>query len=149
MGGGNTTVSYLSATLATHTLFQKTFSELIENNINPTDKIFELCRTKIRTVSGRTVNGYQMTETDKEVFVKEKFRPSLYNSEEQEVRWVVPEEIVKFLSDRDGDPLSLIDLFLLLKDNFGGLKEKDLKTYAVRLVNNNVLDLRKAKEKWI
>ena len=45
--------------------------------------------------------------------------------------------------------MSLIDLFLLLKDNFGGLKEKDLKTYAVRLVNNNVIDLRKAKERWI
>ena len=149
MGGGKTTVSYLSATLATHTLFQKTFSELIEKNVNPTDKIFELCRTKIKTVSGRAVNGYQITETDEKVFVKEKFRPSLYNSEEQEVHWVVPEEIAEFLKEKDGEPMSLIDLFLLLKDNFGGLKEKDLKTYAVRLVNNNVIDLRKAKERWI
>jgi len=149
IGGGKTTVSYLSATLATHTLFQKTFSELIEAGINPTDKVFELGRTKIKTVSGRSVNGYEMLGTDKEVFVKEKFRPSLYNSEEQEVRWVVPEEIVEFLKDKDGEPISLIDLFLLLKDNFGGLKDKDLKTYAVKLVNNNVLDLRKAKEKWI
>jgi len=149
IGGGKTTVSYLSATLATHTLFQKTFSELIDKSINPTDKVFELGRTKIKTVSGRSVNGYEMLETDKEAFVKEKFRPSLYNSEEQEVRWVVPEEIVEFLKDKDGEPISLIDLFLLLKDNFGGLKDKDLKTYAVKLVNNNVLDLRKAKEKWI
>ena len=149
IGGGKTTVSYLSATLATHTLFQKTFSELIDKGINPTDKVFELGRTKIKTVSGRSVNGYEMLETDKEVFVKEKFRPSLYNSEEQEVRWVVPEEIVEFLKDKDGEPISLIDLFLLLKDNFGGLKDKDLKTYAVKLVSNNVLDLRKAKEKWI
>ncbi len=149
IGGGKTTVSYLSATLATHTLFQKTFSELIDKSINPTDKVFELGRTKIKTVSGRSVNGYEILETDKEAFVKEKFRPSLYNSEEQEVRWVVPEEIVEFLKDKDGEPISLIDLFLLLKDNFGGLKDKDLKTYAVKLVNNNVLDLRKAKEKWI
>ena len=149
IGGGKTTVSYLSATLATHTLFQKTFSELIDKSINPTDKVFELGRTKIKTVSGRSVNGYEILETDKEAFVKEKFRPSLYNSEEQEVRWVVPEEIVEFLKDKDGEPISLIDLFLLLKDNFGGLKDKDLKTYAVKLVSNNVLDLRKAKEKWI
>ena len=149
IGGGKTTVSYLSATLATHTLFQKTFSELIDKSINPTDKVFELGRTKIKTVSGRSVNGYEILETDKEAFVKEKFRPSLYNSEEQEVRWVVPEEIVEFLKDKDGEPISLIDLFLLLKDNFGGLKDKDLKTYAVQLVNNNVVALRKAKEKWI
>ena len=29
------------------------------------------------------------------------------------------------------------------------MKEKNLKTYAVRLVDNNVLDLRRAREKWI
>jgi len=149
MGGGKTTISYLSATLATHTHFQKVFSELIDNNINPTDVVFSLGRTKIKTASGRSVNGYSIEETEESVFVKEKFRPSLFNSDEQEVRWVVPEEIVNFLQDKDGDPMSLIDLFILLKDRFGGISEKDVKKYSIRLINNNVLDLRRAREKWI
>ena len=79
----------------------------------------------------------------------EKYRPSLLNSEEQEYKWVVPEEVVEFLKDKDGEPISLIDLFLLLKDHFSGMEEKELKSIAVRLVNNNVLDLRRATEKWI
>ena len=83
------------------------------------------------------------------MFVAEKFRPSLLNSEEQEWKWIVPEEIVKFLQDKDGDPMSLIDLFILLKDRFGGISEKDIKKYSIRLINNNVLDLRRAREKWI
>jgi len=62
---------------------------------------------------------------------------------------VVPVEIVDFLKDREGEPISLIDLFLLLKDHFSGIKEKEIKKYAIRLVNNNVLDLRRAREKWI
>ena len=45
--------------------------------------------------------------------------------------------------------MSLIDLFLLLRDKFSGISEKEVKKYAVKLINNNVLDLRKAKEKWI
>tara|TARA_R110002020_G_scaffold564_6_gene2880 strand:- start:3906 stop:4355 length:450 start_codon:yes stop_codon:yes gene_type:complete len=149
MGGGKTAISYLSATLATHTQFQKVFSEMIENNINPTDVVFSLGRTKIKTATGRNVNGYSIEETDEKVFVKEKFRPSLLNSDEQEVRWIVPEEIVNFLQDKDGDPMSLIDLFLLLRDKFSGIQEKEMKKYAVKLINNNVLDLRKAKERWI
>ena len=84
-----------------------------------------------------------------ESIVKEKFRPSLFNSEEQEYQWIVPEEIVKFLEEKDGEPMSLIDLFLTLKDNFAGMSEKDLKTYAIRLCENNVLNLRKASKKWI
>ena len=84
-----------------------------------------------------------------EVYVKEKFRPSLYDSEEQEQRWLVPEEIVDFLKDKDGEPISLIDLFLLLRDNFSGFEEKDIKTYAIKLLSDNVLNLRNAREKWI
>ncbi len=148
-GGGKTEISYLSATLATHTHFQKLFSELIDNNINPTDVVFGMKRTKIKTSHGRSVNGYLLEQTDESPFVKEKFRPSLLNSEEQEYHWIVPEEIVSFLEDKNGDPISLIDLFLLLKDNFTGIPEKDLKTYAVRLCENNVLNLRKARKKWI
>jgi predicted nucleotidyltransferase len=98
---------------------------------------------------GRSVNGYELTRTDKEVIVAEKFRPSLYNSEEQEWKWVVPEEIVDFLKDKDGEPIALIDLFLLLRDRFSGISEKEIKVYAIRLVDNNVLDLRRAREKWI
>ena len=148
-GGGKTELSYLSATLATHTHFQKLFSELIDNNINPTDVVFGMKRTKIKTSHGRSVNGYLLEQTDESPFVKEKFRPSLLNSEEQEYHWIVPEEIVSFLEDKNGDPISLIDLFLLLKDNFTGIPEKELKTYAVRLCENNVLNLRKARKKWI
>jgi len=43
----------------------------------------------------------------------------------------------------------LIDLFLLLRDRFSGISEKEIKVYAIRLVDNNVLDLRRAREKWI
>jgi hypothetical protein len=144
IGGGKHNISYLSATLATHTHFQKTFSKLIDENINPTDVVFALKRTKITTSQ-----GYALDQTDMESFVKEKFRPSLFNSEEQEYTWIVPEEIVKFLEEKDGEPMSLIDLFLSLKDNFTGMSEKELKTYAIRLCENNVLNLRKARKKWI
>ena len=148
-GGGLTEVSYLSVTLATHTLFQKLFTKLIDEGTNPTDIVFETHRTKIKTSSGRAVKGYSLHRVDTKAFVAEKFRPSLYNSEEQEYKWVVPEEIVVFLKDKDGDPMSLIDLYLILKDNFTGMKEQEIKKYAIRLVSNNVLDLRRAREKWI
>ena len=148
-GGGDVEVSYLSATLATHTHFQKTFSKLIEEAVNPTDIVFDIKRTKIKTSTGRVVNGYYLTSTDIDAFVQEKFRPSLRNSEEQEYHWVVPVEIVEFLKDKEGEPISLIDLSLLLKDNISGIDEKDIKVYAIRLVDNNVLDLRRAREKWI
>jgi hypothetical protein len=148
-GGGVTEVSYLSVTLAAHTQFQKIFTELINEEQNPTDIVFEIKRTKVNTSSGRAVNGYTLKKTDNKVFVAEKYRPSLLDSEEQEWKWVVPEEIIDFLKDKDGDPMTLIDLFILLKDRFGGISEKDIKKYSIRLINNNVLDLRRAREKWI
>jgi predicted nucleotidyltransferase len=125
------------------------FTKIIEGRENPTDIVFEVKRAKIKTTMGRFVKGYELTKIDKEPFVAEKFRPSLYDSEEQEWKWVVPEEIIDFLKDRDGEPITLIDLFLLLKDQFSGIDEKDIKVYAIRLVDNNVLDLRRAREKWI
>ena len=148
-GGGITEVSYFSVTLATHTAFQKLFTEIIDDDRNPTDIVFEVERTGIKTSTGRSVKGYSLKLTDKNIFVAEKFRPALYNSEEQEYKWVVPQEVVEFLSDKDGEPISLIDLFLLLRDHFSGMPEKELKSIAVRLVDNNVLDLRRAREKWI
>ena len=148
-GGGITKISYLSSALSTHTNFQKLFTKIIEEGENPTDIVFGIRRDKIMTSLGRPVKGYELTRTDKEPFVAEKFRPSLYDSEEQEWKWVVPEEIVDFLKDKDGEPMALIDLFLLLKDHFSGMSEKDIKGYAIRLVDCNVLDLRRAREKWI
>ena len=96
-GGGLTEVSYLSVTLATHTLFQKLFTDIINEGANPTDLVFNVERSKIKTSTGRTVKGYNLTQTDKGAFVAEKFRPSLLNSDEQEYKWVVPEEIIEFL----------------------------------------------------
>lgn len=148
-GGGKVKVSYLSVPLVTHTLFQKVFAKCIENTTNPTDFVFEVKRTKLMTSFGSAVNGYHLTQTDMDMFVKEKFRPSLYNSEEQTVVWVVPEEIATFLKDRHGDPMNMIDLYLLLKDNFSAYDEKDLKTYAIKLCENNVLNVTKAQQKWI
>ena len=142
-------VRYLSATLATHTHFQQLFSKLIDENLNPTDVVFELKRTKIKTASGRAVNGYSINRTDMPEFIAEKFRPSLYGSDEQEWRWTVPEEIANFLKDKEGNVTTLIDLFLLLKDNFSGINENDLKAYAIKLVDNNVITLRNVREKWI
>ncbi len=146
---GSKIVKYLTATVASHTHFQKIFSKLIDENINPTDVTFEVKRTKIKTSMGRLVNGFELTKTDIPVYTTEKFRPSLYESEEQEWKWSVPEEIVDFLKDKEGDPTTLIDLFLLLKDKFTGIEEQDLKTYAIKLVNNNVISLTNAREKWI
>jgi len=148
-GGGGSDISYLTATIATHTHFQKIFTEIIENAMNPTDIVFEIKRTKIKTAHGREVNGYKLDITELEQIVAEKFRPSLYNSDEQEYHWVVPEEIVDFLREKDGEPTTLIDLFILLKDNFSGMDDKDLKSYAIKLVKNNVITLRNAREKWI
>ena len=82
-GGGLTEISYLSVTLAAHTQFQKLFTDLINDGKNPTDIVFEIKRTKIKTSSGRPVNGYDLNVTDNSMFVAEKFRPSLLNSEEQ------------------------------------------------------------------
>ena len=101
------------------------------------------------TSQGKPVNGYEVKPTEMEMFVKEKFRPSLESSEEQSYTWVVPEEIVGFLKDRDGQPTTMIDLFLILKDNFAGYSEKELKTFTTRLCENNVLNLRKARKKWL
>ena len=101
------------------------------------------------TSYGSAVNGYEITPTEMGMFVKEKYRPSLTNSEEQSVVWLVPEEIVEHLRESDGQPMSMIDLYLLLKDDFATYNEKDLKKYAVKLCENNVLNLRKATKQWI
>ena len=65
------------------------------------------------------------------------------------MRWVVPEEVAEFLKDKNGDPMTMIDLFLLLKEQFPAIPEKELKKYAVKLCEHNVLNLNNARERWI
>ena len=135
--------------MGAHTLAQRVFTILIENGFNPTDKVFEIKKGKVMTTSGREVNGYDLSITELDAFVEEKFRPSLESSEEQSYVWAVPEEIVEFLKDKDGDPITMIDLFLLLKENFPAIDEKEMKKYAVKLCEHNVLSLRNVRTKWI
>tara|TARA_R100001015_G_C4509795_1_gene81826 strand:- start:204 stop:503 length:300 start_codon:yes stop_codon:yes gene_type:complete len=96
------------------------------------------------------MNGYDLKATEDEMFTKEVFRPSLQSSFQNKVRdfkWVVPEEIVLKLVDYDNKPMSsLIDFFLILKELCPRIDDKKLKGYAIRLLENNVVDLRKAKE---
>ena len=143
------TIKYLTLTVASHTQAQRIFSSLIEKGINPTDVVFEFSFGKVKTSFGKSVNGYQIEQTENEVFVAEKFRPSLTNSEEQSYTWTVPEEIVEYLKDKDGEPITMIDLFLLMKEQFPAIEEKELKKYAVKLCEHNVLSLLNARQKWI
>jgi len=101
------------------------------------------------TTTGKSTNGYSINPTEIEMFVAEKFRPSLTNSEEQSYTWLVPEEIVEFLRDKNGDPMTMIDLYILLKDRFPAIAEKELKKYAVKLCEHNTLNLMNARQKWI
>ena len=136
-------------TVASHTQAQRLFSTLIDNGTNPTDLVFEFQKGKVKTTFGREANGYIIEPTEKEAFVAEKFRPSLTNSEEQSHVWVVPEEVVEYLKDKNGEPMSMIDLYLILKNQFPAIPEKELKKYAVKLCEHNVLNLMNAKERWI
>lgn len=142
-------VKHLTLTIASHTECQRIFSQLIEEGINPTDLVFEFEKGKVTTTFGRETNGYIITQTENEMFVAEKFRPNLTNSEEQKYRWVIPEEIAEFLKDKDGQPITMIDLFLLLKERFPAIEEKELKKYSVKLCEHNVLNLVNAREIWI
>jgi len=142
-------VKHLTLTIASHTECQKIFAQLIEEGTNPTDLVFEFEKGKITTTYGRQTNGYIVEQTEIEMFVAEKFRPSLTDSDEQTYTWIVPEEIVEYLKDRDGQPITMIDLFLLLKERFPAIEDKDLKKYSVKLCEHNVLHLTNARRKWI
>ena len=111
--------------------------------------VFKFEKGKVTTTFGRQTNGYIVQGTEIDMFVEEKFRPSLTDSEEQKYRWVIPEEIAEFLSDKDGQPMTMIDLFLLLKDRFPAIEDKELKKYAVKLCEHNILNLVNAREIWI
>lgn len=142
-------VKHLTLTIASHTLCQRLFTTLIENGTNPTDLVFEIQKGKVITTTGKTTNGYNIKATEEEMFIAEKFRPDLTGSEEQAYNWTVPEEIVEFLKEKDGDPMTMIDLFLILKDRFPAIEEKELKKYAVKLCEHNTLNLINARQKWI
>jgi hypothetical protein len=120
-------IKYLTLTVASHTNAQRLFSTMIENGVNPTDKVFEFKKGKVKTTFGRETNGYNIEVTDDDVFVVEKFRPSLTSSEEQSYTWIVPEEIVEYLKDKNGEPITMIDLYLLLKEQFPAIPEKELR----------------------
>ena len=142
-------IKYLTLTVASHPQAQRLFSTIIDNGMNPTDLVFEFKKGKVKTSFGREANGYQINPTEIEAFVAEKFRPSLTNSDEQSFKWSVPEEIVDFLKDKNGDPITMIDLFLIMKEQFPAIPEKELKKYAVKLCEHNVLNLNNARERWI
>ena len=57
-----------------------------------------------------------------------------------------PEELVIKLVDYDQKPMSLIDLFLLIKETYPIINDKDAKKYSIRLIENGLLDVKKAKE---
>jgi len=59
---------------------------------------------------------------------------------------VVPEELVIKLLEYDSKPFNLIDLFLLIKQKSPKTTDKVAKSYAVRLLENGVMDVKKAKE---
>ena len=142
-------VKHLTLTIASHTLCQRLFATMIENGTNPTDVVFEFQKGKVVTTTGKSTNGYSINPTEVDMFVAEKFRPSLTNSEEQSYTWIVPEEIVEFLKDKNGDPMTMIDLYILLKDRFPAIAEKELKKYAVKLCEHNTLNLMNARRKGI
>ena len=143
------TIKYLTLTIASHTQCQRLFTTIIENGINPTNMVFEFKKAMVTTTTGRKANGYLLEPTEAEPFVAEKFRPSLTNSDEQSYTWLVPEEIVEFLKDKNGDPMTMIDLYLIMKEQFPAIDEKELKKYAVKLCEHNVLNLLNARQKWI
>ena len=45
--------------------------------------------------------------------------------------------------------MTMIDLYLIMKDQFPAIPEKELKKYAVKLCEHNVLNLLNARKKWI
>jgi hypothetical protein len=77
------------------------------------------------------------------VFVEEVDRPSPFPDE---AKWVVPRAIADGLLNVDGHEFDLISLFLVMKDRFPSHSDSELKQFAIRLINNGTLDLRRAVE---
>ena len=145
---GNENVFYLSTNLSTHSYFHRAFSKHLDSSSNPCDIVFVFERKKITTPTGNQAMGYALEQTNKDVLVAEVFRPSLDSTFQNQVKnfkWVVPEEVVRQLSDLEGQPFTLIDFFLAIKKKMPKLKDKTAKKYAVALIENGIVDLRKAR----
>ncbi len=145
---GNETVFYLNTNMTTHSYFQRTFSKLLDDNINPCDAMFIFTRAKLTTVTGNKANGYALVKTNTPQFVAEVFRPSLDSQFQNQVmnfRWEVPEEVIRKLTELDGQPFTLIDFFLAIKEKLPNLTDKIAKQYSIILIENGIVDLRKAR----
>ena len=104
-------------------------------------------------MTGRKVNGYSCTpmiQIDEEgitntmePFIAEVDRPSPFP---EDATYVVPRMIADGLLSEDNKSFDLIALFLLMKDKFPKYEDTELKQYAIRLINNGTLDLRRAIE---
>ena len=121
MSKGNADIKYLSVNLTTHTHFQKSFSSIFDTDSNPCDKLFRFTYTQLTNMNGKKYNGYDIIPTAGEMYVKEIFRPSpldAYQNIVRDFKWVVPEQLVLKLVKYDEKPMSLIDLFLLIKETY-------------------------------
>lgn len=142
---GNKHIRHLSTAYTSHHNLQRDFQGLFAENINPCSILWEIQRGKIKTLTGKEVNGYKFTPMVdmKTTFVDEADRPSPFDDSR---KWLVERLVAEGIRDLDGKPYNLIDLFLELKSRFPAIKDKKLKMYAIRLSIDGIVDLRRAKE---
>tara|TARA_Y100001938_G_scaffold43035_1_gene59484 strand:+ start:3581 stop:4237 length:657 start_codon:yes stop_codon:yes gene_type:complete len=137
-------IKHFPTSFTTNQHLQEHFRKIFAENINPCSILFEVSRGKIKTLTGRMVNGYSFKPLlESEPFVGEADRPSPFDDDK---KWVVDRLIAESLRDLDGEQFNLIDLFLEMKSRFPHIEDKKLKSYAIRLCAEGVLDLRRAKE---
>ena len=141
---GDKNIRHLSTAYTSHHNLQRDFQNLFAENVNPCSILWKVQRGKIKTLTGREVNGYSFTPMkDMSAYVDEADRPSPFDDSR---KWVVERMVAEGIRDIDGKPYNLIDLFLELKNRFPSIEDKKLKTYAIRLCSDGVIDLRRAKE---
>tara|TARA_R100001443_G_scaffold53657_2_gene65280 strand:+ start:114 stop:770 length:657 start_codon:yes stop_codon:yes gene_type:complete len=141
---GDNDIRHLPTSYTTNQHLQEHFKTIFAENINPCSVLWEITRGKIKTLTGRMVNGYSFNPLlESDPFVAEADRPSPFDDER---KWVVDRLVAESLRDIDGEQFNLIDLFLEMKTRFPQIEDKKLKTYAIRLCAEGVLDLRRAKE---
>jgi len=138
------TIRHMATTYTSNSNLQRDFNNLFKENVNPCSILWEVRREKIKTITGKDVNGYAfkpMMET--KPYVDEANRPSPFDDGK---KWIVERMVAENLRDIDGEVYNLIDLFLELKTRFPAIEDKTLKAYAIRLSIDGVVDLRRAKE---
>ena len=142
--GADKLIRHLSTAYTSHHNLQRDFQNLFAENINPCSFLWEVQRGKIKTLTGKEVNGYKFTpRKDIPAYVAEAERPSPFDDGR---KWIVERMVAEAIKDIDGQPYNLIDLFLELKTRFPNIEDKKLKSYAIRLCIDGVVDLRRAKE---